>query len=68
MIYNFICTLKGIDFKYKVESDSLLEAKVKIREHIKNSVEIEEYIKEPINQNSKEFIDFFNDILNGKTK
>lgn len=68
MIYNFICTLKGIDFKYKVEADSLLEAKVKIREHIKNSVEIDEYIKEPINQKSNEFIDFFNDILNGKAK
>lgn len=63
MVYNFICTLKGVDFKYKVEATSLLEAKVKVRNHIKNAVEINEYIKEPINNKSNEFIDFFNDMI-----
>ena len=42
--YNLICTLKGINFKYKVEANSLLEAKIKVREHIKNKVEITEAI------------------------
>jgi len=66
MIYNFICTLKGIDFKYKTEADSLAEAKVKVRNHIKNAVEIEEFIQEPINQKSNDFIDFFNDMIKPK--
>lgn len=66
MIYNFICTLKGIDFKYKVEAENITEAKVKVREHIKNSVHIEEFIQEPINKASNDFIDFFNDMIKPK--
>lgn len=66
MIYNFICTLKGIDFKYKVEADNITEAKVKVREHIKNAVQIEEFIQEPINQASNDFIEFFNDMIKPK--
>ena len=45
-IYNFICILKGKEFKYKVEAHNLTEAKVKVREHIKNAVEIKE-VKTP---------------------
>jgi len=66
MIYNFICTLKGIDFKYKVEAENITEAKVKVREHIKNAVQIEEFIQEPINQASNDFIEFFNDMIKPK--
>lgn len=66
MIYNFICTLKGIDFKYKVEAENITEAKVKVRDHIKNAVQIEEFIQEPINQASNDFIDFFNDMIKPK--
>ena len=67
MIYNFICTLKGVDFKYKVEAFSLLEAKVKVRDYIKNSIEIKECIKEQIIQeDSSGFIDFFNDLIKPK--
>lgn len=66
MIYNFICTLKGIDFKYKVEAENITEAKVKVREHIKNAVQIEEFIQEPINQQSANFMDFFNEITKPK--
>lgn len=66
MIYNFICTLKGIDFKYKVEAENITEAKVKVREHIKNAVLIEEFIQEPINQASNDFIEFFNDMIKPK--
>lgn len=66
MIYNFICTLKGIDFKYKVEAENITEAKVKVREHIKNAVQVEEFIQEPINQASNDFIDFFNDMIKPK--
>jgi predicted small metal-binding protein len=56
-IYNFICTLKGINFKYKVEAHNELEAKIKVREHIKNNVEITTI--EP-----KETLDFLKDIFN----
>jgi len=66
MIYNFICTLKGIDFKYKVEANDLLEAKIKVREHIKNKVEIKE-VERPINKTSMDFIEFFNDITKGNS-
>lgn len=40
-IYNFICKLKGKEFKYKVEALNEFQAKVKLREHIKNAVEIQ---------------------------
>jgi hypothetical protein len=66
MVYNFICTLKGIDFKYKIEADSLEDAKIRVRNHIKNAVEIEEYIQEPINQKSNDFVEFFNDMIKPK--
>jgi len=64
-IYNFVCTLKGIDFKYKVEAENITEAKIKVREHIKNAVSISE-VKKPKNTASNDFIDFFNDMI--KTK
>jgi predicted small metal-binding protein len=64
MVYNFICTLKGIDFKYKVEAENITEAKVKVREHIKNAVEIQEFIPEPKIDNS--FMEFFNDMIKPK--
>lgn len=66
MVYNFICKLKGIDFKYKVEAENITEAKVKVREHIKNAIQIEEFIQEPIKQASNDFIEFFNDIIKPK--
>lgn len=66
MVYNFICTLKGIDFKYKAEAENITDAMVKVRNHIKNAVEIEEFIQEPINQKSNEFMDFFNDMIKPK--
>ena len=66
MIYNFICTLKGIDFKYKAEAENITDAMIKVRNHIKNAVEIEEFIQEPINQASNDFIDFFNDMIKPK--
>lgn len=59
MIYNFICTLKGIDFKYKVEADDITEAKVKVREHIKNAVQIE-LVTPPKVELDDGFMDFFN--------
>jgi len=64
-IYNFVCTLKGINFKYKVEAENITEAKKKVREHIKNSVDINE-VEKPKNTASNDFIDFFNDMI--KTK
>ena len=64
-IYNFVCTLKGIDFKYKVEAENITEAKKKVREHIKNSVSISE-VEKPKKTASNDFIDFFNDMI--KTK
>lgn len=66
MIYNFICTLKGIDFKYKVEAENITEAKVKVREHIKNAVHIEEIVPEPKIEIDNSFIDFFNDMIKPK--
>ncbi len=66
MIYNFNCILKGISFKYKVEADNITEAKVKVREHIKNTVQIDEAVQETVNKASMDFIDFFNDITKPK--
>lgn len=67
MIYNFICTLKGIDFKYKIEAEDIAEAKIKVREHIKNAVELEVVIPEPpVNKSSSNFINFFNEITKPK--
>lgn len=65
MIYNFICKLKGIDFKYKVEAEDITEAKIKVREHIKNAVQIEEVIP-PKPEMDSSFIDFFNDMIKPK--
>jgi predicted small metal-binding protein len=67
MIYNFNCILKGISFKYKVEADNITEAKVKVREHIKNAVQIDEVVQETVNKASMDFIDFFNDTISKKT-
>jgi len=66
MVYNFICTLKGIDFKYKAEAENITDAMIKVRNHIKNAVEISEFIQEPINQASNDFIDFFNEMIKPK--
>lgn len=58
-IFKLICTLKGIDFKYKVEANSLLEAKIKVREHIKNKVEITEVTPtDPMVDNLKNIFGF----------
>lgn len=60
-VYNFICTLKEQTFKYKVEAESELQAKIKVREHIKNAVKLELIVKE-IKQDY--FItDFLKDIM-----
>ena len=66
MIYNLTCTLKGIDFKYKAEAENITDAMIKVRNHIKNAVEISEFIQEPANQKSKEFVDFFNNMIKPK--
>lgn len=66
MIYNFNCVLKGISFKYKVEAENITEAKVKVREHIKNAVQIDLVVPETVDKASGEFIDFFNDIIKPK--
>ena len=66
MIYNFICTLKGVDFKYKVEAVNLTEAKIKVRDYIKNSIHIEEVVKKPISKSSTDFLNFFNENINKK--
>ena len=68
MVFNFNCILKGISFKYKVEAENITEAKVKVREHIKNAVQIDLVVHETINKASGDFTDFFNDIINRKTK
>lgn len=64
-VFNFICTLKGQEFKYKIEAYSEFDAKVKLREYIKNSVELELVTPKQPTPNS-DFLNFFNDILNGK--
>jgi len=66
MIYNFNCILKGISFKYKVEAENITEAKVKVREHIKNAVQIDLVVQETMNKASEDFIDFFNDMIKPK--
>jgi len=64
MIYNFKVKLKGVEFKYKTEADNVTEAMIKIRNYIKNSVELIE-IKSN-NTKSNNFINFFNDIINNE--
>ncbi len=64
MIYNFICKLKGIDFKYKVEAENVNDAMIKVRNHIKNAVEITEVQK--IEKPKSDFIDFFNETIQKK--
>ena len=59
MIYNFNCKLKRITFKYKVEAENITQAKIKVREHIKNSVEIEEVILKPVKNDSFDILDYF---------
>lgn len=66
MVYNFICTLKGIDFKYKAEAENITDAMIKVRNHIKNAVEISEFIQEPLNQKPNEFLHFFDDLIKPK--
>jgi hypothetical protein len=63
MIYNFNCTLKGIDFKYKIEADSLEDAKIRVRNHIKNAVNIEWIVPKEI---PNDFVEFFNDMIKPK--
>lgn len=41
MTYELKCKLRGVEFKYKVEANNLTDAKVKVRNHIKNAIEIE---------------------------
>jgi predicted small metal-binding protein len=67
MIYNFTCTLKGIDFKYKAEADNITDAMIKVRNHIKNAVEISEFIQEPVNEKPNKFINSFKHIINEKS-
>ena len=57
MIYNFTVKLKGLTFKYKVEADNVTEAKIKVRNHIKNAVELIE--DKPI---EKKDIDIFQNL------
>jgi len=64
MIYNFKCTLKGIDFKYKVEAENSTNAMIKVRNHIKNAVQLTEIIE--IKQPKRNFIDFFNETIKNK--
>ena len=59
MIYNFICKLKGVDLKYKVEAENVTDAN-----HIKNAVEITEVQK--IEKPKSDFIDFFNNTIQKK--
>jgi len=61
MIYNFICKLKGVDLKYKVEAENVTDAMIKVRNHIKNAVEITEVQK--IEKPKSDFIDFFNETI-----
>ena len=63
MIYNFNCKLKGITFKYKVEAENITDAMIKVRNHIKNAVEIEEVTPQT---KSDEFINFFNEMIKPK--
>ena len=70
MIYNFNCKLKNNTFKYKVEAENITQAKVKVREHIKNAVVIEE-VKPILNDDLDIFSDNdvferLNNILNKK--
>jgi hypothetical protein len=66
MVFNFNCILKGISFKYKVEAENITEAKVKVREHIKNAVQIDLVVHETFNKASRDFVDFFNDTISKK--
>ena len=61
MIYNFICKLKGVDLKYKVEAENITDAMIKVRNHIKNTVEITEI--KPFEKPQSDFIDFFNNTI-----
>lgn len=63
MIYNFNCKLKGQTFKYKVEAENITQAKIKVREHIKNAVEIDEVAPQTKND---DFINFFNEMIKPK--
>ena len=64
MIYNFICKLKGVDLKYKVEAENVSDAMIKVRNHIKNTVEITEI--KPFEKPKSDFIDFFNNTIQKK--
>jgi len=64
MIYNFNCKLKNNTFKYKVEAENITQAKVKVREHIKNAVVIEEV--KPILNDNLDMFERLNNIINKK--
>ena len=70
MIYNFNCKLKNNTFKYKVEAENITQAKIKVREHIKNAVVIEE-VKPILNDDlnifgDNDIFERFNNIFNKK--
>lgn len=61
MIYNFIVKLKGLEFKYKAEANNVSDAMIKIREHIKNAVELTEVKSDnfkKINTKNNDFLNF----------
>lgn len=64
MIFNFMVKLKGFEFKYKTEAENVTDAMVKVRNHIKNAVELTEV--KPITNPENDVIDFFNNIINKK--
>ena len=61
MIYNFTVKLKGLTFKYKSEADNVTDAMVKVRNHIKNSVELIE--DKPIKKSEKDIFNNLKDIM-----
>jgi hypothetical protein len=66
MIYNFTVKLKGLEFKYKTEADNVTDAMIKVRNHIKNAVELTELKSDNFevpSTKSNEFINFFNDMI-----
>lgn len=61
MVYNFTVKLKGLTFKYKAEADNVTDAMVKVRNHIKNSVELIE--DKPIKNREKDIFNNLKDIM-----
>lgn len=54
--------LKGFEFKYKTEAENVTDAMIKVRNHIKNAVELIEI--KPVVKPENDFLDFFNNIIN----